>query len=198
MFFYSLADCVEQGYLNGIESILACGYGLDGYVTYATNGTLIHKACVNGKLMRSVFPPWHPVVSAEGKVPMPQSTFCEIDSIVILELLLRNGCNINAVDRHGNTPLMVAVKNGRKKIIKFLVSRGADWTHVNKKGKRACDMANTKDMRHWLERCVTEYQKKEFYLQWRTDINTKTGILHVLPEHVVEQVCSSITASANP
>jgi ankyrin repeat protein len=190
MFSYSLVNCVEKGYLYGIQALMATGESLK-QVTYAKNGTLIHKACVEGRLMRAVYPSWTPVVS-ERKVPEPRSFYSEMDSPVIVSMLLDNGVNVNARDRLGNTPLMVAVMGKRTRIIKLLVSRGADWTLENKKGKNASELAPTKKIRQWLEDCIAISQRNEFYLQWMTGIDSEKGVLHVLPEHIINDVCDYV------
>ncbi len=53
-------------------------------------------------------------------------------------------CNadVNAADHEGNTPLHNAAARGDVEMIKYLVSKGADVTAVNREGYTTADMAN--------------------------------------------------------
>ena len=50
--------------------------------------------------------------------------------------------DVNARDHEGNTPLHNAAARGDVDMIKYLVSKGADVTAVNREGKTTADMAN--------------------------------------------------------
>jgi ankyrin repeat protein len=50
--------------------------------------------------------------------------------------------DVNARDHEGNTPLHNAAARGDVEMIKYLVSKGADVTAVNREGKTTADMAN--------------------------------------------------------
>ncbi len=41
-------------------------------------------------------------------------------------MLLRKGADINSANSDGNTPLHLAAANGRKAVVKFLISNKAD------------------------------------------------------------------------
>jgi len=45
--------------------------------------------------------------------------------MAIAKLLIKNGANINAGDRYGDTPLHFASMNSNKKIVKLLRKHGA-------------------------------------------------------------------------
>jgi len=48
---------------------------------------------------------------------------------------------INIKDEHGNTPLIVAAQNNRKRTIKFLIAKGSDPNIQNKSGQTALHYA---------------------------------------------------------
>jgi hypothetical protein len=48
------------------------------------------------------------------------------DLVKLIELLIEEGADVNAVDRVGDTPFMNCAKSGDVKLCKFLVERGAD------------------------------------------------------------------------
>ena len=52
------------------------------------------------------------------------------------------GADVNAVDHDGNTALHHAAARGDIDSIKYLVSKGADVTKVNREGQTVADMAN--------------------------------------------------------
>lgn len=62
----------------------------------------------------------------------------------IVELLLRNGVEINSKNKNGSTALDVAVEKGFGKIVEILMQSGADPKVENKNGKTAIDIANEK------------------------------------------------------
>ncbi len=52
----------------------------------------------------------------------------------ILDLLIAEGANINMVNNHGKTPLIVVIKNKEVKNVQLLLSRGADPSQSDKRG----------------------------------------------------------------
>ena len=52
------------------------------------------------------------------------------------------GADVNAADHEGNTALHHAAARGDVEMIKYLVSKGADVTRVNREGQTTADMAN--------------------------------------------------------
>lgn len=56
----------------------------------------------------------------------------------VLKLLIEKGANVEAKDAGGETPLHVAVSNGKAKCVAELLKNGADaWAHKNSQGKSA-------------------------------------------------------------
>lgn len=64
----------------------------------------------------------------------------ESDKIVIMNILLAKGANINARNHHGETPLMIALTRCMLKIAKFLLENGADYTIANNNDITALDI----------------------------------------------------------
>lgn len=63
----------------------------------------------------------------------------------IAELLLKNGANVDAQDAQGNTPLLRAVfdSKGRDRVIKLLLSFGANKSLNNKHGVSPVELAKS-------------------------------------------------------
>lgn len=60
-----------------------------------------------------------------------------------LEELLDKGGNVNAQDRYGATPLMIAAYNGDKESVRVLLAHGADTRHTDNNGNTAYSVAET-------------------------------------------------------
>jgi len=52
------------------------------------------------------------------------------------------GADVNATDHEGNSPVHLCASRGDNECIKYLVSKGADVTRVNREGNTTVDMAN--------------------------------------------------------
>lgn len=69
--------------------------------------------------------------------------------------LLNKGTGIDARDRQGNTPLILAAKLGRKEIVRLLLDHGADTRAVDRRGNTALDIARERggpEIIEWLSR----------------------------------------------
>ena len=93
---------------------------------------------------------WHEIVSHVYKVPCVKT----------MKLILHAGCNVNAVNNEGNTPLHLAVtfKPGPeqveilKEMLELLLDVGADTKLANTKGQTAMDYCETDEARRILSK----------------------------------------------
>jgi len=60
---------------------------------------------------------------------------------VMMETLIKGGCNVNFQNSSGATPLMVASGMGRRDLAQLLIDAGADINHRDKKGKSCVHVA---------------------------------------------------------
>jgi len=75
----------------------------------------------------------------------PLHLACQEGATAAASLLLDAGANVDQPNKHGNTPLFVAVFNsrGRGDVIRLLRSRGANPLYVNKAGQTPLGLAQT-------------------------------------------------------
>ena len=110
--------------------------------SHSDGNTLLHLAV------------WH-------KTPVPKfrvKSVCKLPCIETVKLILLAGCEVNAVNNEGNTPLHLAVtfapgpkqKETLKEMLELLLDLGADTKLVNKNGQTAMDCCETDDARRIL------------------------------------------------
>merc|ERR1712060_98857 len=61
--------------------------------------------------------------------------------ICTVKLLINKGCNIEARSLKGNSPLIMAARNGLTETCRALIEHGADASVKNNDGDSACDVA---------------------------------------------------------
>lgn len=83
----------------------------------------------------------------------------------IVELLLRNGVDINSKNKNGSTALDIAVEKGFGKIVEILMQSGADPKVENKNGKTAIDIANEKGEIIFIHEIRTIDEVSNFHCQ---------------------------------
>lgn len=71
-----------------------------------------------------------------------------------IKKFLRRGANVNAVRSDGMTPLMVAVRKGRIKSLRFLLNKGADPNMRNKKNQTALAQARVSKVKKARKRMI--------------------------------------------
>jgi len=76
-----------------------------------------------------------------------------------IEKLIIKGCDINAKDKEGNTPLIYAVKQKDKSIIKLLIKYGAIKSMKNVNGKKAIDFSSCEYYCHSSNTCSCGYRE---------------------------------------
>lgn len=60
------------------------------------------------------------------------------------DILIKNGTDVDAVDKNGQTALHVAAKKSKSKILSVLIANGADADIADDKGKTALHFAAKK------------------------------------------------------
>ncbi|MDJ0835440.1 MAG: ankyrin repeat domain-containing protein [Acidobacteriota bacterium] len=80
-----------------------------------------------------------PNARVEGKYPLHIAV--EENNLYGARLLLDSGCEVNIVDKRGNTALFRAVENANRVMVKMLLNYGADPNLKNSRGSTALDLA---------------------------------------------------------
>ncbi len=65
----------------------------------------------------------------------------------VIRYLAQHGANLEAKDSKGDTPLLIAIRQGNHKLAKHLVNYGADVTVSDTQGKTALEIAKTLKLR---------------------------------------------------
>ena len=80
---------------------------------------------------------------SSGYTPLHTTVFSAYrPSVLIAETIIGHGGDVNATDNDGQTPLHAAVSDGHHiKLIKFLLSNGADPCIIDQDGRKAIDLA---------------------------------------------------------
>ena len=73
--------------------------------------------------------------SVNGDTPMSLAVIS--GHLEMVELLAKEGADLQVEDADGNTPLLFAANAGRLAILKFLMQHGADVTHANAENRNA-------------------------------------------------------------
>jgi tetratricopeptide (TPR) repeat protein len=66
--------------------------------------------------------------------------------------LIQLGADVNAIDKNGRTPLMIAASIGNAEIVQMLLAAGAKLEYVNQAGETALSVARSKDVEKLLRR----------------------------------------------
>lgn len=71
--------------------------------------------------------------------PVPPAPYNYPHHDLIAKLLVEYGADINAKDKKGDTPLILAAKSGNSLMLKMLLEAKADCNIKNKRGKTMLD-----------------------------------------------------------
>lgn len=69
----------------------------------------------------------------------------------VLQILLANGADVNAKDKHGITPLLNAIFEGHARAVKLLLEKGADKTVKAPSGESAFESADKDEIKELLK-----------------------------------------------
>jgi len=82
------------------------------------------------------------IVNEEGRSILMEviRTYCKAKECAeCVEKLILKGCNVNAQDKKGNTPLIHAIQRGDLDVASLLLKKGAIKDMKNKQGRKAID-----------------------------------------------------------
>lgn len=68
----------------------------------------------------------------------------------VLDYLLSQGANVNALDKHGISPLLNAIFEGHTECVKLLLEKGADKTVKSPSGESAVEAAEKEEIKNLL------------------------------------------------
>ncbi|KAL9961589.1 hypothetical protein ACROYT_G030556, partial [Oculina patagonica] len=110
---------------------------------------------------------------------------CKLPCVETIKLIIHTGCNVNAINNKGDTPLHLAVafkpnNEGRqvlRDILETLLDGGVHEDLVNSEGKTAMDIAETDEARRILSvksrlelKCIAARAVKQFGLSYRGEV----------------------------
>ena len=88
---------------------------------------------------------------------------CRFGNLIVLELLLKNGDNIESKDVYGCTPLHISSMSGRLKFVELLVKKGVNIDPKDNRGRTplqmACRFGNLDIFKFLLENGANIYSK---------------------------------------
>lgn len=133
-----LCFAVEGGNLNVIQDLLNHGAVINGK---ARDGlTPLIFAAAHGQTKQAEFlisrgadVNLYGLVDNRGATWSPLMAAANVENFEMLELLLKNGAEINATNNRGDTTLMELSKRSHPLLVKFLIAKGAN---VNARGPR--------------------------------------------------------------
>ena len=103
------------------------------------------------------------VIRGSALKPEPWSTPAKNGRTAEIKRMVEAGLSPNAEDRNGETPLSLAMKNGQLGTSAYLLSVGADPTHVNKQGQSILQVveatAEDKNVARWFSLKLKEYSE---------------------------------------
>ncbi|XP_028622639.1 ankyrin repeat domain-containing protein 26-like [Grammomys surdaster] len=116
----------------------------------------IHQAASEGdteRLQRMIRLGKHSVHDRDIKQRTALHFACAYGQVEVVSVLLRNNCDIDAVDRNSITPLMKAVQNWKYECVCILLKHGADPNHMDNNGNTSLHYAVSED-NQTLAKCL--------------------------------------------
>jgi hypothetical protein len=127
-------------------------------------------------------------VALEQKDPVTEETALlkavKNNSGWVIDQLLDSGANINAQDRNGNTPLILAVLNSSYQQVKSLLRHDPDLAITNSAGKTAQQIAEDYKLQDILDIMVPEYEVVT--VKMNASGKCIPGMIHIMQDEPVE------------
>ncbi|XP_055458721.1 ankyrin repeat domain-containing protein 7-like [Psammomys obesus] len=155
----------------------------------------IHRAASEGdaqRLQRMISLGKHSVNDKDFKERTALHFACAYGQVEIVNVLLKNNCDIDAVDRNSITPLMKAVQNWTYGCVCALLKHGADPNRMDKNGNTSLHYAVSED-NQTLAKCLLKYNAD-------MEIKNKDGftpLLLALKENKIEMAKFLVRKGAN-
>jgi hypothetical protein len=163
----ALVDAAYNGDVEKIKAALADGADINGKLAQPKPGTLPHldgyvsKTALMVAIAKNRKEVIKALVEAKADPNVTEDNFkdtalhraCEDDNRTeTVELLIKAGANVNAANKEGVTPLMVAAKSTKDmKLLKLLVDNKADKTLKDSSGRTAAEYPKFKAFDKWPE-----------------------------------------------
>ncbi|GAB1286673.1 POTE ankyrin domain family member 1 [Apodemus speciosus] len=117
---------------------------------------------------------------------------CAYGQVEVVGILLRNNCDIDAVDRNFITPLMKAVQNWAYECVCTLLKHGADPNRMDKNGNTSLHYAVSED-NQTLAKCLLKYSAN----MEQKNKDGFTPLLLALKENKIEMAKFLVKKGAN-
>ncbi|XP_041911080.1 ankyrin repeat domain-containing protein 7-like [Arvicola amphibius] len=155
----------------------------------------IHRAASEGdvkRLQKMICLGKHSVHDRDFKQRTALHFACAYGKVEAVSVLLRNNCDIDAVDRNSITPLMKAVQNWTYGCVHTLLKHGADPNHMDKNGNTSLHYAVSED-----NRMLAKYLLKYSANMEQKNKDGFTPLLLALKENKIEMAKFLVKKGAN-
>ncbi|XP_040600914.1 uncharacterized protein LOC121140287 [Mesocricetus auratus] len=155
----------------------------------------IHQAASEGdaeRLQRMISLGKHSVHDRDCKQRTALHYACAYGQVEVVNFLLKNNCDVDAIDMNSVTPLMKAVQNWTYECVCTLLKHGADPNHMDKDGNTSLHYA-VSEGNQILAKCLLKYS---------ADMEQKnkdgfTPLLQALKENKIEMAKFLVMNGAN-
>jgi ankyrin repeat protein len=123
-----LATAIENGDIDIVKKLVVKGYDVN--VASSGGQNMLTLAFWYGTQKK------HPFTDSR-KIESMTAEHVETTILDVLQILVRNGANMNRLDSHGWAPIHLAAKRNYHRILKMLIEKGADVNLKNTYGSTA-------------------------------------------------------------
>lgn len=129
---------MEQGVLDNLLLEAVDGYDVEHAKTYVRKGANVNVNISNVREVIAVNSSYH---TTNGAAPLYHRMMAERWSDEMSDFLLSQGVSVDVKNFNGNTPLMLAVKNGDLRKVNYFLQRKADPLATNNAGEMVLQQA---------------------------------------------------------